>query len=208
MPAASALGTCGPSVGDGWLLAAMLGDVLGRAGSWLIPVDDADASQRDPSAGLISSPAAGYGSAMDSQLHPRQAADRAPRVLLVDDNVGMRRVLRGLLEDEGMEVVGEAIDGLEGVAQAGMLRPDVVLMDLRMPRLDGLAATAQIRSRLPDIQVVMFSSAEGAGMGSAARQAGASAFVAKGASSQQVCAAVMAAWSQLSSPADTPLDSQ
>jgi two-component system chemotaxis response regulator CheY len=96
-------------------------------------------------------------------------------VLVVDDNAGMRRVLRGLLEDVGMDVVGEATDGLEGVDQAAVLRPDVVLMDLRMPRLDGLEATAQIRRRLPEVQVVMFSSAEGAGMGQAARQAGASA---------------------------------
>jgi DNA-binding NarL/FixJ family response regulator len=129
-------------------------------------------------------------------------AAEAPRVLLVDDNSGMRRVLRGLLEDAGMEVVGEAADGLEGVAQAADIRPDVVLMDWRMPRLDGVQATARIRSQLPEIQVVVFSSAEGAGMGVIARQAGASAFVAKGASAEQVCAAVLAAWRR--PPLSTP----
>jgi CheY-like chemotaxis protein len=52
---------------------------------------------------------------MDGQPHPGQAV-RAPRVLLVDDNTGMRRVLRGVLEDAGIQVVGEATDGLEGTS--------------------------------------------------------------------------------------------
>jgi DNA-binding NarL/FixJ family response regulator len=117
-------------------------------------------------------------------------------VLLVDDHPGMRRVLRGVLEDAGVQVVGEAGDGLEGVAQAEAVRPDVVLTDRRMPLLNGVQATARIRSQLPEVQVVVFSSAEGAGMGVIARQAGASAFVAKGASAVQICAAVLAAWRQ------------
>jgi CheY-like chemotaxis protein len=120
---------------------------------------------------------------------------RAPRVLLVDDNRAMRRVLRDLLEDAGMQVVAEAADGLEGVTQAEAVRPDVVLMDWRMPHLDGIQATARIRQRLPQVEVVMFSSAEGAGSGDLARQVGAGAFVAKGAPAEQLCAAVLAAWS-------------
>jgi DNA-binding NarL/FixJ family response regulator len=127
-------------------------------------------------------------------------------VLLVDDHPPMRRVLRGVLEDAGMQVVGEAGDGLEGVAQAEAVRPDVVVMDWRMPRLDGVQTTARIRSQLPEVQVVVFSSAEGAGMGVIARQAGASAFVAKGASAEQICAAVLAAWRQPPPPQPT-LDS-
>jgi DNA-binding NarL/FixJ family response regulator len=142
---------------------------------------------------------------MDAQPHVGHAT-RAPRVLLVDDTTGMRRVLRGLLEDAGIQVVGEAADGLEGVAQAEAVRPDVVLMDWRMPQLNGVQATARIRSQLPEVQVVVFSSAEGAGMGVIARQAGASAFVAKGASAEQICAAVLAAWRQ-PPPPRPPLDS-
>ena len=66
-------------------------------------------------------------------------------------------------------------------------------MDWCMPRLDEVQATTRIRSHLPEVQVVVFSSAEGAGMGVIGRQAGASAFVAKGASAEQVWAAVLAA---------------
>jgi CheY-like chemotaxis protein len=143
---------------------------------------------------------------MDAQSQA-EPIDRAPRVLVVDDNAAMRRMLRGLLEDVGMHVVGEASDGLEGVARAELLRPDVVLMDWRMPGLDGLEATAEIRRRLPEIEVVMSSAAESNRMAAIARQAGASAFVAKGASAQQVCAAVMAASGRPSSskpPMDRP----
>jgi CheY-like chemotaxis protein len=149
---------------------------------------------------LLGYAASGYGPGMDAQFQS-EPINREPRVLVVDDNAAMRRVLRGLLEDVGMYVVGEASDGLEGVAQAEALRPDVVLMDWRMPGLDGLAATAEIHRRLPEVQVVMFSAAESDGMAAIAGQAGASAFVAKGASAQQVCAAVVAAWSRPSSSA-------
>jgi DNA-binding NarL/FixJ family response regulator len=117
------------------------------------------------------------------------------RVVVADDQTLVRAGFRVLVDSApDLEVVGEAVDGAQAVEQTLALRPDVVLMDWRMPHLDGLAATARIRQQLPEVQVVMFSSAEGVGGGALARQAGASAFVAKGSPPEQLCAAVLAAW--------------
>ena len=78
------------------------------------------------------------------------------RVLLVDDHAVVRAGLRLFLADQAdLEVVGEADDGASAVAQAQELVPDVVLMDLRMPRLDGIAATRQIRAARPQTAVVV-----------------------------------------------------
>ena len=78
------------------------------------------------------------------------------RVLLVDDHAVVRAGLRLFLADQAdLEVVGEAEDGASAVARAQELAPDVVLMDLRMPRLDGIEATRQIRAALPQTAVVV-----------------------------------------------------
>jgi CheY-like chemotaxis protein len=134
------------------------------------------------------------------QVYPtRQRRTAAPHVLLVDDSAAMRTVLRGVLEDAGMVVVGEAVDGLDGIAQAEALDPKVVLMDWRMPSLDGIGATKRIRQRLPHVQMVMFSHAESDGA-ELARQAGAVAFVPKGAAVESICDAVLAAWHRSDPP--------
>jgi DNA-binding NarL/FixJ family response regulator len=71
------------------------------------------------------------------------------RVVVADDHALVRSGIVGVLEGGGLEVVGEAADGQEAVEQALRSRPDVVLMDVRMPRMDGIEATARLR-RLPD----------------------------------------------------------
>ncbi|HEC34822.1 MAG TPA: response regulator transcription factor [Chloroflexi bacterium] len=83
------------------------------------------------------------------------------RILLVDDHILFRKGLARLLDAQpDFEVVGEAANGLEALEQARVLRPDVVLMDLRMPVCNGLEATRQIKRALPSVRVVMLTVSE------------------------------------------------
>ncbi len=77
------------------------------------------------------------------------------RVLLVDDHTLLLEGLQNLLESRGVEVAGTARDGLEGVQATRALRPDLVLMDVRMPGCDGIQATRLIKAEMPQIKVVM-----------------------------------------------------
>jgi len=119
---------------------------------------------------------------------------RPIRVLLVDDHAVVRRGLRGFLELlDDITVVGEAENGRLGLDAARRLRPDVVLMDLLMPDLDGIAATAAIRAELPDVQVVALTSFMEEARVTAALEAGASGYVLKDAEADDVAAAIRAA---------------
>jgi DNA-binding NarL/FixJ family response regulator len=80
----------------------------------------------------------------------------SPRVLVVDDDEVLREALCSLLTERGFEVVGEAGDGAEGVSLARQRQPDVVLIDFRMPGMDGLEATSLIKADAPFVQAVVF----------------------------------------------------
>jgi DNA-binding NarL/FixJ family response regulator len=82
------------------------------------------------------------------------------RVVIADDHPLFRDGLRGLLEVRGIEVAGEARNGREAVDQARRLQPDVVLMDLDMPELNGLAATRLISAEMPAVKVVILTASE------------------------------------------------
>ena len=92
---------------------------------------------------------------MPDPTHDPTASSSALRVLLVDDHALFLEGLRNLLMAEGIQVVGLAHDGLEALAQARHLRPDLILMDIQMPRCDGLAATRLIQAEMPDCKIVI-----------------------------------------------------
>ncbi|MBN2556265.1 MAG: response regulator transcription factor, partial [Anaerolineales bacterium] len=102
------------------------------------------------------------------------------RVLITDDHEVVREGLRMILETEDdFEVVGIAVDGVEAVAQVDALQPDVVLMDLRMPRMDGIEAIERIRSDHPEIAVVILTTYDEDDLMLRGLQAGASGFLHK-----------------------------
>ena len=95
---------------------------------------------------------------MSDNTHPPEAPGNAGRVLIVDDSSLRILQLRQILGECGYEVVGTAADGQEGVAEFERLRPDIVIMDLIMPRMNGLDALQAILDAHPEANVVMASS--------------------------------------------------
>jgi NarL family two-component system response regulator LiaR len=114
-------------------------------------------------------------------------------VLIVDDHQVVRRGLRTFLDlNDAIEVVGEAQDGLEGVEMAGHLEPDVVLMDIVMPRLDGIEATRRIKERSADVGVIALTSFAGDDQVLPALEAGASSYLLKDVSPEELVEAIRA----------------
>jgi DNA-binding NarL/FixJ family response regulator len=121
-------------------------------------------------------------------------ADRRIRVLLVDDHAMVRRGMRDFLSlHDDIEVVGEAGDGAAGVEQAKALQPDIVVMDLMMPNLDGIEATGRIKAALPDVEVIALTSFIEESRVVAAIEAGASGFLLKDAEADELAAAIRSA---------------
>ncbi len=135
------------------------------------------------------------GSGLALRLSPR-APRSLIRVLLVDDHVMVRQGLKALLETfPGLSVVGEAGDGEEGVAMAAQCEPDIVLMDVNMPWMDGIEATKRIKQDWPQVLVVGLSVNNSPHIIEAMRTSGAVSFVAKDAAAEQLYDTIIAAMS-------------
>ncbi|MEW5960777.1 MAG: response regulator transcription factor, partial [Chloroflexota bacterium] len=118
------------------------------------------------------------------------------KVLLVDDHVVVRQGLKALLTDEAdIEVVGEANNGREALDRLAVLEPDVVLMDISMPGLNGIEATRQIKQRHPGVKVVILSMHANEEYVFQVLQAGAAGYVLKQSDSLEVLTAIRAALS-------------
>jgi DNA-binding NarL/FixJ family response regulator len=103
----------------------------------------------------------------------------ATRILIVDDHPSFRSTARMLLELEGYEVVGEAPDGTSGIAAAAELGPDVVLLDVNLPDIDGFDVAARITAAEGAPAVVLISSRESADFGPLVARSGARGFISK-----------------------------
>jgi DNA-binding NarL/FixJ family response regulator len=103
----------------------------------------------------------------------------ARRVLVVDDHPSFRRCTRRLLTEEGFEVVGEAEDGASAVALAGELAPDLVLLDIQLPDVDGFEVASRLLEREPGLPIVLVSTRDRAAYGARIEASGARGFVAK-----------------------------
>jgi two-component system response regulator DegU len=123
----------------------------------------------------------------------------AVRLMLADDHRMLREGLRRSLTDEGFDVVGEASDGEEAVRLAAQLQPDVILMDVTMPSVNGVEATRRIHQSNPGIQVVMLTMHADQSVIADALRAGASGYLVKDCSTEEIADAVRQAANEESS---------
>ena len=132
-------------------------------------------------------------SLVENSPQPTKESDKI-RVVIADDHPIVRQGLRIFLaSDAGFEVVGEAVDGNEAVELARQLRPNVVVMDLLMPELDGIAATALIRREVPGVEVVIVTWVVEANHVVSAVRAGAVGYLLKDSDSQELRRAIRGA---------------
>jgi DNA-binding NarL/FixJ family response regulator len=126
------------------------------------------------------------------------AAHRAPgdgpTLLIADDNPKLLRALGEMLRREGFDVVASAMSGLGAVALAKHLAPDLVLMDVRMPGLDGIHASHLIMDVCPSTEVVIYSAYDDPGLRQEADEAGVAEYLVKGCTPSEIVKALRRAW--------------
>jgi DNA-binding NarL/FixJ family response regulator len=112
------------------------------------------------------------------------------RLMLADDHRMLREGLSRSMREQGFDIVGEASDGAEAVSMAMHVRPDVILMDVTMPEIDGVEACRQVRSQLPQTKVVMLTMHADQGVLTSAIRAGATGYLVKDCSTEEIAGAV------------------
>jgi len=152
---------------------------------------------RDPQPGLTTAALSGTGAAAGP------GGNVAIRLMLADDHQMLREGLRRSMVDQGFDVVGEASDGMEAVEAAFRLRPDVILMDVTMPEMDGVEATRRIRQSLAETRVVMLTMHADQDVLANAIRAGASGYLVKDCSTDEIADAV-----RMAATGDTPISPQ
>jgi DNA-binding NarL/FixJ family response regulator len=126
----------------------------------------------------------------DTEISPEYAR-RPTRLAIVDDHELARDSLQNMLADEpDIEIVGEAVNGRQALLLCSRLRPDLILMDVRMPEMDGLAATKEVKQRYPETSVMMLTMHENPDYLLEALKAGAAGYVLKDAPQEEIIEAV------------------
>ena len=123
--------------------------------------------------------------------HVGRSAPMRPTVLIVDDHAAFRASARALLQAEGFEVIGEATDGAEAVEAVAIMRPQIVLLDIQLPDLDGLTVAEQLAAAPDPPAVVLISSRDAAAYGPRLRDTPARGFIAKSGLSGEALAALI-----------------
>lgn len=168
-------------VGGEFVLTSIPGQ--GTTATLSLAVEPAAATTQSPSSPNTAPP-----------LPSNQAQAQPVRVLMADDHPMVRQGLRAIVEQfDGIQVVGEAADGEEALRLTQSLLPDVVIMDVNMPKMDGVEATRQITATSPNVVVIGLSVHNSLHVLTAMKEAGAAAYLTKDAAPEQLCQAILTA---------------